>query len=102
MNCFIRSLLRGFAVLLLSMGVVWAEDAPTALAPQPTAVQQQDAILYVLNTSGPTLVAHNQDVTDNRNDLVSLPRTTYKRMNIAPGPTNSASRLSPGTSALPI
>ena len=71
--------------LILMSALAWAgEDAApgtaAAMPDRPVA-----ATLYVLNVSGATLFAANQDVTDNGRDLVSLPRMTWKRLTIATG-----------------
>ena len=82
--------LRGALLVLTfccSLGQTQAQEAPAAPAPPTeTAQAQQEALLYVLNISGPTLLSSNQDITDNGRDLVSLPRNTFKRLGIAPGP----------------
>jgi hypothetical protein len=70
---------------LLGMHAINAQEASMSTAPVQTEAASQDATLFVLNISGPTLFASNQDITDNGKDMVSLPRSTFRRLNIAPG-----------------
>lgn len=72
---------RLLTVLLLAAigSAAWCADAPTG------ATSASVAQLYVLNVSGPTLFASNQDITDNGSALVSLPRMRYQRVEIAVG-----------------
>ena len=70
------------ALLTLAAGfLALSAQAPTE--PQPAAPPQAE--LVVMNLSGPTLFASNQDLTDNGAPLASLPRLTYKRLPLAPG-----------------
>lgn len=86
MTAFLRRSFVGLWVVFACIGATRAEDTPvTAERPAVTA-QEPEALLVVLNISGPTLFASNQDITDNGKDLVSLPRSTYKRVSITPGP----------------
>lgn len=56
--------------------------SPLASAP---GVAEGAAELYVFNISGWTLIPSNQDITDNGNLLVSLPRLSYRKVDIPPG-----------------
>jgi hypothetical protein len=61
--------------------------APLATAAQPAPPDDAGkAELVVINDSGPTLIPSDQKVTDNGKPLASLPRQTYARLRIAPGP----------------
>ena len=71
------------ALLALAAGVL-SLSAQAPFDPQPAAPPPQ-AELVVMNLSGPTLFASNQDLTDNCATLASLPRLTYKRLPLAPG-----------------
>ena len=46
---------------------------------------EKQSTLVVLNVSGWTLISSDQEVTDNGNDLVSLPRSTFTKLTISPG-----------------
>lgn len=71
------------AALLLS-GCAGAPENPAA-APVRTSASAGWATLYVLNISGPTLFASNQEITDNGVRIASLPRGTYTSLHIAAG-----------------
>jgi hypothetical protein len=58
----------------------------TAASAPETAPEVAAGLLYVFNDSGPTLIPGNQVVTDNGTKLVSLPRRTYARIRLTPGP----------------
>lgn len=66
---------------------VASSPAEAGGASQPAQVVEStgQAILYVINDSGPTLIPSNQDVTDNGTPIASLPRQTYIQLNIAAG-----------------
>ncbi len=49
-------------------------------------IPQGMAALYLFNDSGWTLIPGNQDITDNGKPIASLPRQTYTRFFITPGP----------------
>ena len=71
------------ALLALAAGLLsLSAQAPSEPPPPPPPAQAE---LVVMNLSGPTLFASNQDLTDNGAPLVSLPRLTYKRLPLAPG-----------------
>ena len=57
-------------------------SAPASGSEAPSAV----AHLYVFNDSGRTLIPSDQVVTDNGKKLVSLPRQTYVKLELPPGP----------------
>lgn len=57
-------------------------SAPASETDAPAAV----AHLFVFNDSGRTLIPSDQVVTDNGKKLVSLPRQTYVRLELPPGP----------------
>ncbi len=59
-------------------------DTPASAPESPQEVET--GLLYVFNDSGPTLIPSNQVVTDNGAKLVSLPRRTYAKVRLAPGP----------------
>lgn len=65
--------LRGlaFTLALLATGLTAAEEM---------------AEVVVLNDSGATVIPGRQQLTDNGKPLASLPRRTYARLPIAPGP----------------
>ncbi len=54
------------------------EDATVKSAPDVCKI-------YIFNISGWTLIPSNQELADNGKQLVSLPRQTYNKINIAPG-----------------
>jgi hypothetical protein len=58
-----------------------SDPAPSAPAPELEAAE-----LFIFNDSGPTLIPGNQTVTDNGRTLASLPRHTYVRLALKPGP----------------
>ena len=71
------------ALLTLAAGfLALSAQAPSEPPPPPPPAQAE---LVVMNLSGPTLFASNQDLTDNGAPLASLPRLTYKRLPLAPG-----------------
>jgi hypothetical protein len=64
--------------------------APASSASTPAPVASQSlgpgqAVLYIVNDSGPTLMSSNQDITDNGEQIASLPRQTYVKLDIAGG-----------------
>lgn len=69
---------------LLVTGCAGAPETRTA-TPAQTSASAGEATLYVLNISGPTLFASNQEITDNGVKIASLPRGTYTSLNIAAG-----------------
>lgn len=74
---------RLFALLccgLLLVPSLRAEETASAAAGQPP-----QAMLYVLNNSGATLMASDMNVTDNGQPLVSLPRGHYRQLPLAAG-----------------
>ena len=72
--------LRAALAFLLALASLGAQ-APVAPPPSPAPAQ-----LVILNLSGPTLIPGRQVVTDNGTVVASLPRLTYKRLPLAPGP----------------
>ncbi len=72
----LRTALLALAAGLLSLSA----QAPSEPPPPPAQAE-----LVVMNLSGPTLFASNQDLTDNGTPLASLPRLTYQRLPLAPG-----------------
>ncbi|WP_155885248.1 hypothetical protein [Acidovorax sp. JHL-9] len=86
MMALLRRTAVGLWIVFAAIGVTWAEDIAATVEPPVVKAQEPEAFLVVLNISGPTLLASNQDITDNGKELVSLPRSTYKRLSIAPGP----------------
>ncbi len=75
---------RFFVFCVLALSGVFAHGAQ-APQPSPLPLLPDQATLFVLNVSGPTLFASNQDITANGKDLVSLPRNTYQKTALAPG-----------------
>ncbi|ARU32464.1 hypothetical protein CAP31_12705 [Sulfuriferula sp. AH1] len=73
-----------FVATLLLAGCASAPENQAA-APARTSASAGEAKLYVLNISGPTLFASNQEITDNGVRIASLPRGTYTSLNIAAG-----------------
>ncbi|MEQ6292468.1 hypothetical protein ACFPAG_17845 [Vogesella sp. GCM10023246] len=65
---------------LLAMPPLRAEEAASAAAGQPP-----QAMLYVLNNSGATLIASDMNITDNGQPLTSLPRGHYRQLPLAAG-----------------
>jgi len=62
-------------------------QGPDTVASAPeTSPETEAGLLYVFNDSGPTLIPSNQVVTDNGTTLASLPRRTYARFRLSPGP----------------
>lgn len=62
-------------------------QGPDAAASAPdTAPEVAAGLLYVFNDSGPTLIPNNQVVADNGSKLASLPRRTYAKVRLTPGP----------------
>ena len=85
MKKLLHNILSLIVLMLLGMNPAWPDQT---MAPPETNVVSEPAahaVLVVLNVSGPTLFPSNQDITDNGQDLVSLPRSTYKRLHIASG-----------------
>lgn len=78
-------LLALLALAALPAGRAQPMAAQDAAAKPTDAPQAVVAYLYVFNDSGRTLIPGNQVVTDNGARLVSLPRQTYARLQIAPG-----------------
>ena len=94
-----------FAAACLLAGAGCAGPAPTASAPaasgsspevDASAAAAGRAVLYVLNASGPTLFASNQELNDNGQPLSSLPRQTWVKLSLAPGPHEFRFRQFPG------
>ena len=63
-----------------------AQESSRAASATSEPVQELSAELYVFNDSGRTLVPSNQVVTDNGQKIASLPRQTYVKLRVAPGP----------------
>lgn len=61
------------------------QPAGTASA-QPVEPQVETGELYIFNDSGRTLIPSDQVVCDNGRKLASLPRQTYLKLQVAPGP----------------
>jgi hypothetical protein len=78
----------------LLIGVLWLAGCGSVTRPVSSATVQpvvrlnesESAELVVLNISGPTLVASNQNITDHGAPLISLARQTYGRVRITAGP----------------
>lgn len=82
----LRKWVLGLLVMCAGVAAMSSENAPAAAQAPVDSGQETQATLVVLNISGPTLFASNQDITDNGVDLVSLPRNTFRRVSISPGP----------------
>lgn len=86
MKKLLHNILSLIVLMLLGTNPAWPDETTaspdTAVASEPA----EHAVLVVLNVSGPTLFPSNQDIIDNGQDLVSLPRSTYKRLLIPAGP----------------
>jgi hypothetical protein len=82
-------LLRTTLLLVILSVSGCASTPPTTNQPpdhQTLALSDSEsAELLVLNISGPTLIPHNQNITDNGLALISLPRQTYRSIRIRPG-----------------
>jgi len=63
-----------------------AQESSGAASTPSASVQERPAELYIFNDSGRTLVPSNQVVTDNGQKVASLPRQTYIKLDVAPGP----------------
>jgi hypothetical protein len=74
------------AAALASSCLAQVPGPETAASTPETATEGAAGLLYVFNDSGPTLIPSNQVVTDNGARLVSLPRRTYAKVRLAPGP----------------
>ena len=72
---------RTFLAALLALASLGAQAPPPPASPGGPSAQ-----LVVLNLSGPTLIPGKQVVTDNGTVVASLPRLTFKRLPLAPGP----------------
>jgi hypothetical protein len=70
---------------LLCGAICDAQEPAAPAAAAPGAAEAQTGDLYIFNDSGHTLMPSNQVVTDNGHKLVSLPRHTYVRLQVAPG-----------------
>jgi hypothetical protein len=62
-----------------------AQGAGSDAAPAATS-EIAAGVLYIFNDSGPTLIPSNQVVTDNGAKLASLPRRSYIKVKLSPGP----------------
>jgi hypothetical protein len=83
-----RRVLGRCARLLLAMALVDVAATPAAPAQVPAADTGAPAAagkLCIFNASGRTLVAGNQVVRDNGKVLASLPRHTYRCVDLPPG-----------------
>lgn len=69
------------ALLLAGCAAPTSTTVVTHTAPLVHALAQ----LYVINVSGTTLFKSKQNITDNGVIIASLPRGTYKRLNITEG-----------------
>jgi hypothetical protein len=65
-------------------------------APAAEVPASGNAVLYVINASGPTLFSSKHELTDNGHALSSLPRNTWTRLTIAAGPHEFRFRQFPG------
>ena len=60
-------------------------DTQKSAAETPPEVPKGIAALYVFNISGWTLIPSNLDLTDNGTKFISLPRNTYRKIQIESG-----------------
>jgi hypothetical protein len=71
---------------LTACGSVPRPGSGATIRPVVSLSESESAELVVLNISGPTLVASDQNITDNGAPLISLARQTYGSIRIKSGP----------------
>jgi hypothetical protein len=67
------------------VGMVIAQNQAEPPTPVPSAPPESGEV-FIFNDSGPTLIPGNQNVTGNGKRVASLPRQTYVKLIVPPGP----------------
>lgn len=87
MHRFVSAAVSTLLVILPALACNAQPQEPASAPSEPSPTPQvQTGELYIFNDSGPTLIPSNRGVTDNGQKLVSLPRQTYVKVQLPPGP----------------